>query len=50
LGGTVLDPFMGSGTTAQVAQELGREWVGIELNEEYRSMQDNRTSQQVLPL
>ena len=50
LGGTVLDPFMGSGTTAQVAQELGREWVGIELNEEYRSMQDNRTNQQVLPL
>ena len=50
LGGTVLDPFMGSGTTAQVAQELGREWVGIELNEEDRSMQDNRTSQQVLPL
>jgi DNA modification methylase len=50
LGGTVLDPFMGSGTTAHVAQELGREWVGIELNEEYRSMQDNRTSQQVLPL
>jgi len=34
-GGIVLDPFMGSGTTAMVAEELGRRWLGIELNEEY---------------
>lgn len=33
--GIVLDPFMGSGTTAMVAEELGRGWIGIELNEEY---------------
>ncbi len=33
--GIVLDPFMGSGTTAMVAEELGRKWIGIELNEEY---------------
>jgi hypothetical protein len=32
---TVLDPFMGSGTTAQVALEQGRHALGIELNPEY---------------
>jgi site-specific DNA-methyltransferase (adenine-specific) len=30
--GLVLDPFMGSGTTAVVAEDLGRDWLGIELN------------------
>jgi site-specific DNA-methyltransferase (adenine-specific) len=30
--GIVLDPFLGSGTTALVARELGRDWLGIELN------------------
>ena len=34
-GGTVLDPFIGSGTTAEVAHRLGRECVGIELNPDY---------------
>lgn len=34
-GGIVLDPFLGSGTTALVAQRLGRRWIGIELNAEY---------------
>ena len=34
-GGTVLDPFMGSGTTAQVARSLGRKSIGFELNAEY---------------
>ncbi|MCL2246780.1 MAG: site-specific DNA-methyltransferase, partial [Lentimicrobiaceae bacterium] len=33
--GVVLDPFMGAGTTAVVAKELGRNYVGIELNREY---------------
>jgi hypothetical protein len=33
--GIVLDPFIGSGTTALVARALGRDWVGIELSEEY---------------
>lgn len=35
LGGTVFDPFMGSGTTAVVAKRLGRNWLGCELNKEY---------------
>lgn len=34
-GGIVLDPFMGAGTTAVVAEDLGRRWVGIELNAEF---------------
>lgn len=34
-GGTVLDPFSGSGTTGMVAQQLGRRYVGIDLNSEY---------------
>ena len=31
----MLDPFMGSGTTAVAAQRLNRQYVGIELNPEY---------------
>ncbi len=34
-GGIVLDPFMGSGTTARVARKLNRHFVGFELNPEY---------------
>ncbi len=33
--GVVLDPFMGSGTTAKVAEKLGRRWIGIEISEKY---------------
>jgi site-specific DNA-methyltransferase (adenine-specific) len=33
--GLVLDPFMGSGTVAEVAESLGRDWLGIELNPSY---------------
>ena len=33
--GLVLDPFMGSGTTAIAAESLGRDWLGIELNTAY---------------
>jgi len=33
--GVVLDPFMGSGTTAVVAEKLNRRWIGIELNPKY---------------
>ena len=37
-GGTVLDPFAGSGTTGVVAKRLGRNFTGIELNPEYREI------------
>jgi DNA modification methylase len=45
VGGIVLDPFMGSGTTAQVAQDLGRQYLGCELNPEYGKLQKKRTAQ-----
>lgn len=35
IGGTVLDPFAGSGTTGQVALEYARKFIGIELNSDY---------------
>ncbi len=40
--GTVLDPFIGSGTTAVVAQKLGRNFIGIELNREYARLVKSR--------
>jgi len=49
-GGLVLDPFAGSGTTIQVAQQLGRQGVGIELNPAYITLADTRTAQTGLPL
>jgi site-specific DNA-methyltransferase (cytosine-N4-specific) len=49
-GDVVLDPFMGSGTTAQVAQRLGRKWIGCELNREYESLQKERTAQSAFAL
>jgi DNA modification methylase len=50
VGGIVLDPFMGSGTTAQVAQNLGRQYIGCELNPAYMKLQNIRTAQQSLVL
>jgi DNA modification methylase len=50
VGGIVLDPFMGSGTTAQVAQNLGRQYLGCELNPEYEALQKKRLSQMSLSL
>jgi DNA modification methylase len=44
-GDIVLDPFIGSGTTGQVAQALGRQWIGCELNPAYGALQDARTAQ-----
>ncbi|HCM9657738.1 TPA: site-specific DNA-methyltransferase [Citrobacter freundii] len=41
-GDTVLDPFIGSGTVGVVAEEIGRNWIGIELNEEYAEIAKER--------
>ena len=48
-GDTVLDPFAGSGTTLMVAEQLGRDSIGIELNPEYAAMAEMRI-QKGLPL
>jgi DNA modification methylase len=47
-GDVVLDPFMGSGTTAQVAEHLGRQWIGCELNPDYEPLQAKRLSQRAM--
>ena len=44
-GGVVLDPFLGSGTTAVVCDEEGRDWIGIELNPEYAEMARRRLAE-----
>jgi site-specific DNA-methyltransferase (cytosine-N4-specific) len=41
-GDTILDPFMGSGTVGQVATDLGRNFIGCELNPEYVALHDSR--------
>lgn len=41
-GDTILDPFMGAGTTALVAERLGRQWIGCELNPEYAEIARHR--------
>lgn len=49
-GDIVLDPFLGSGTTGEVAQRLGRQWIGIEINRDYEPLQKKRTAQLGLAL
>lgn len=44
-GGVVLDPFMGSGTTGQVAEDHGRMWLGFDLDERNMRLIKNRTAQ-----
>lgn len=45
VGGTVLDPFGGSGTTGKVAQSLGRKAILVELNLQYIKLIEQRTAQ-----
>lgn len=49
-GDVVLDPFMGSGTTAKAAKETVRNYIGIELNPEYIKIANQRLQQEKLPL
>ena len=41
-GDTVLDPFLGSGTTAVACKKLGRNFIGIEISEEYCKIAEAR--------
>lgn len=47
-GGTVLDPFLGSGTTADVAREWGRNCVGVDLRQSQIDLSKKRLAQQLL--
>jgi site-specific DNA-methyltransferase (adenine-specific) len=45
IGDTVLDPFMGSGTTGAVAKKLARKFIGIEIDDTYFNIAKNRINE-----
>jgi DNA modification methylase len=49
-GDVVMDPFMGSGTTLQVATDLGRACVGCEINPHYKRLEDLRRTTKGMPI
>ena len=44
----ILDPFLGSGTTAVAAKQLGRKYIGIEINPDYCKIAEQRLAQEIL--
>ena len=49
-GQIILDPFLGSGTTAVAAKKLGRNYIGIEISEKYAKMAEERVNSVTTPL